>query len=273
MQYDPVKKSLGKIFNKTPQLRIFFYWLLDLLLLRSWYVHREVKRWAKTGRPNASALDAGSGFGQYVWWLSNIGEDWVISGFDIKPEQVADCNKFFFDMNLNLRVNFKEADLTRINNVYEFDVILAIDVMEHIEDDEQVMRNFYQALRENGVLIISTPSDCGGSDTHHHSHNHGVAGFVDEHVRNGYNMQDIEVKLKRAGFSHVESRYTYGIPGNIAWKLSMKYPILMLNKTKYLFILLPFYYILTYPFAFILNCIDVTTKHKKGTGLLVVAKK
>ena len=32
MQYDPVKRRLGVVFNSTPLLRKLFYHLLDLLL-------------------------------------------------------------------------------------------------------------------------------------------------------------------------------------------------------------------------------------------------
>ncbi|GAF05379.1 hypothetical protein JCM21142_104111 [Saccharicrinis fermentans DSM 9555 = JCM 21142] len=47
MQYDPIKKSLGKVFNQAPFLRIFFYKLLDLLLLRSWHIRKEIRKWSK----------------------------------------------------------------------------------------------------------------------------------------------------------------------------------------------------------------------------------
>jgi len=86
-------------------------------------------------------------------------------------------------------------------------------------------------------------------------------------------MDDITLKLKNAGFSKVEARYSYGTSGSLAWKLSMKYPIIMLNASKLFFILLPFYYVLTYPFAFILNYIDVNSNHNEGTGLIVKAVK
>ena len=49
MQYDPIKRSLGKIFNSTPLLRKLFYRLLDLLLLRSWHIRRELRQLQKEG--------------------------------------------------------------------------------------------------------------------------------------------------------------------------------------------------------------------------------
>ena len=100
-----------------------------------------------------------------------------------------------------------------------------------------------------------------------------VHGFIEEHVRDGYGINDITQKLNNAGFSDVEVRYTYGFPGSLSWKFSMKYPILMLGKSKAFYILLPFYYLVTFPFCILLNYLDVIFRHKKGTGLLVKAYK
>ena len=99
------------------------------------------------------------------------------------------------------------------------------------------------------------------------------SSFIEEHVRDGYNITEIENKLKEAGFSKVEARYSYGAPGKISWRLSMKYPILMLGASKLFFIILPFYYLVTYPISFVLNYFDITLKHPTGTGLIVKAWK
>ena len=119
------------------------------------------------------------------------------------------------------------------------------------------------------MLLISTPSDKGGSDVHKHNDDN----FIDEHVRDGYNINEIEEKLKIAGFSKIKSKYVYGTPGMISWKLSMKFPISMLNITKLFFIILPFYYLIFFPIAFVLNYIDLYRNHKTGTGLIVKAYK
>jgi len=51
-------------------------------------------------------------------------------------------------------------------------MILCVDVMEHIEKDELVFSNFYKALVDDGILLVSTPSDKGGSDVHHDHEHH-----------------------------------------------------------------------------------------------------
>ena len=53
----------------------------------------------------------------------------------------------------------------------------------------------------------------------------------------------------------------------------MKYPIKMLNASKIFFIILPFYYLLTFPFSLIFNTLDLWLTHKTGTGLIVKAWK
>ena len=273
MQYDPIKRSLGKVFNQTPALRILFYRLLDLLLLRSWYIRRELKKLAQQDKKDLQVLDAGSGFGQYDYYMSSLGKQWTIKGVDVKEEQIADCNRFFEQIKRQERVRFEYADLTKYIAREAYDLILSVDVMEHILEDELVFANFYESIKPGGTLIISTPSDQGGSDTHHHHEEDGVHGFIDEHVRDGYNAEDIKAKLTKAGFSAIQTSYTYGTAGNISWLLSMKFPIQALNTTKLFFIALPFYYLLTYPLAFLLNWIDISKQHERGTGLMVVAKK
>jgi hypothetical protein len=115
------------------------------------------------------------------------------------------------------------------------------------------------------MLLISTPSDKGGSDVHDEDEH----SFIDEHVRDGYGIEDISLKLKKSGFSKVEAYYSYGKPGQISWKLSMKYPILLLNASKLFFLIIPIYYLLTFPFCLLLNWLDVKGKHISGTGLIV----
>lgn len=269
MQYEPIKRSLGRVFTKSLFLRKTLYILLDLLLLRSWHVRKAIRKIVAVLPENTSMLDAGSGFGQYTWRMSSLHKKWKIRAIDIMQEQVNDCNDFFSKTGRSERVNFETGDLTLLNHEDQYDFILTVDVMEHIEKDEMVFSNFYKSLKINGILLISTPSDQGGSDVHDHEGH----SFIDEHVRDGYGTDEIDRKLKQAGFCKVDAGYTYGWAGSLSWVLSMKYPVKMVNKSYFFFFLLPFYYLIFFPFSFFLNIIDVNSRIKKGTGLLVIAYK
>lgn len=268
MQYDPIKRSLGNVFNKHVFLRKLFYRLLDLLLLRAWHIKREIRLWARTKQGPVNVLDAGSGFGQYVYYMGRKHRKWNILGVDVKMEQIEDCAQFFKKIKFD-HVRFDYADLTTFRKENTYDLVLSVDVMEHILEDVKVFENLYHSMKTGGMLLISTPSDQGGSDVHDHDHE----SFIDEHVRDGYNIQEIQDKLHKAGFASVDARYNYGTPGKISWKLSMKYPIVLLNISKLFFIILPVYFLITFPISFVLNYFDVIGNHKTGTGLVVKAFK
>lgn len=273
MQYDPIKRSLGVVFNATPLLRVVFYKMLDVLLLRSWYIRRELNRWnGERKGAKARILDAGSGFGQYTHRMAKLSEQHEITGVDVKEEQIDDCNGFFQRLGMGNRVHFEVQDLTRYVNEGKYDLILSVDVMEHILEDSLEFENFNKSLASGGMLLISTPSDLGGSDSEEHDDDE-AHGFVGEHVRDGYNIEDIKEKLTAAGFRDIDARYSYGTAGHISWVLSMKWPIVALNATKLFFILLPIYYLVVYPWCLLLNVIDVMGTHSAGTGLIVKATK
>ncbi len=269
MNYDPIKFSLGTIFNRNPFLRKVFYILLDILLLRAWHIKKVISNWEKTEPQQSSILDAGSGFGQYSYFLARKNTRRSILGIDVKKEQIEDCNNFSKQIGFENRMMFAEGDLTKFVSQKPMDLILSVDVMEHILDDEQVFRNFYSSLNENGLLLISTPSNLGGSDVH----DNNTESFIGEHVRDGYGIEEITQKLTNAGFKNIEAKYSYGLPGQISWILSMKLPISLLNITKLFFILLPFYYIAIFWICLILNTLDVICDQQTGTGLIVKAYK
>jgi 2-polyprenyl-3-methyl-5-hydroxy-6-metoxy-1,4-benzoquinol methylase len=268
MDYDPIKELLGRQFNRHPLLRKLFYLLLNLLLLRSWHVRKALKKVSLQLPSSPSVLDAGMGFGQYSWWMARKFQGWNITAADIKSEQVADCNAFFKGEGLSERVQAMEADLVHWTGIGKYDLVLCVDVMEHIEEDNKVFNSFCRMMKPAGYLVISTPSDMGGSDVRSEKEK----SFIGEHVRDGYSKKEITEKLHDAGFEKVSLSYTYGLPGSIAWRLSMKFPMIMLSASRLFFILLPFYYLAVMPLVLILNLIDLNFNHSKGTGLLVIAE-
>jgi len=269
MQYEPIKRKLGKIFSGPLFMRKLFYFILDIALLRTWHVVKALRPVTRLIPDNARILDAGSGLGQYSWRMSRMNREWIITGVDIDIEQINDCNDFFVKCGLSQKVDFIVSDLVKYSEPDTFNLILSVDVMEHIKDDEIVFSNFFRSMQYNGFLIISTPSDLGGSDVHSGNKH----SFIAEHVRNGYSVKEITEKHDRAGFRDILTRFTYGKPGYISWHLTMKYPIKMLNASYLFFMILPHYYAIIFPVSIILNIFDLCLTHKSGTGLIITARK
>ena len=198
MKYDPIKKVFGNAVSDNSFLRKVFYWLLDLMFLRSWHVRKKVRE-LYPKNTKMDIFDAGMGFGQYTYFMAKRFPDSSILAVDVKNEQVEDCRKFFSKCGYN-NVKFEIADLTKIDYKDKFDFILCVDVMEHIVEDELVFNNFYSALKKGGKLLVNTPSNLGGSD----AHDDDDESFIEEHARIGYSKEDITGKMNRAGLE-VES--------------------------------------------------------------------
>ncbi len=269
MYYDPIKDIFANLIRKYPVLRILFYKLLDTMFLRSWYVRRELKSLRKgLGEKEISIYDAGTGYGQYSYFMARKLQPNNIYAIDVKEKWINDCKEFFPRRNFS-KVKFGIEDLTEISHENKFDLIVSVDVMEHIVDDVKVFQNFYKALKLGGFLLINTPSIYGGSDVH----DDDEESFISEHAREGYSFQDLESKLTPLGFKVYRSRYTYGFWGDKAWRLGIKYPMQMLNISKIFFIVLPLYYLVTLPFTFLMMYIDYSGNNKVGAGVNFIVRK
>jgi SAM-dependent methyltransferase len=268
MEYDPIKNTLGKFISRNIFFRFLFYKALGLIFLREWYVKRKIKELFRKEKPE-NILDAGTGFGQYTYFLSKRFPSSKIKSIDVKVEQIEDC-KYFFNKKEIKNCEFEFGDLTKLTDENLYDLVLSVDVMEHIENDKGVFKRFYTSLQNGGRVIINTPSNFGGSD----AHSDEDESFIGEHVRLGYSKEDICTKLEQAGFKIESFDYTYGYWGKLYWKLGIKYPMVLLNKSKLLFVVLPFYYLITIWWTLLFMWIDVNDKNKNsGTGVLVVGIK
>lgn len=269
MHYDPIKDVFAAAIRKFPKLRILFYKSLDFMFLRSWYVRRELKKLRLFfGSKNISIYDAGTGYGQYSYFMAKNLQPNSIYAVDVKENWIKD-SEIFFKSNGFENVSFGIEDLTEISHKEKFDLIVCVDVMEHITEDVKVFRNYYEALKPGGFLLINTPSIFGGSDVH----DDDDESFVGEHARTGYSHEDFSSKLTPIGFQVHNSLYSYGFWGDIAWRLGIKYPMLMLNASKLLFAVLPFYYLITFPITLTLMCVDYASNNKIGSGIVFIARK
>lgn len=266
MEYDAIKDRIGQRLDAHPRLLPILFFLLDLLFLRTWYVHRALR--ASTPAPTAKLLDAGTGFGQYAWHAVRTYPGMQVTGTDLKKEYLRRAQNCFDAYGLSDRIHFQVDDLTAPKVAESFDYILAIDVLEHIVEDEAVIQHFARHLNPGGQLIISTPSDQGGSDVR----SEDQQSFIGEHVRDGYNLDELIQKLTQAGLQIKEAHYSYGTWGSLAWRLLIKFPMLLLAKSLLLAPLVALYYLPVLPVGLLLNCADLYLSNQSGTGLLVVAR-
>lgn len=270
MEYDPVKDKLQTILGRSPVARRLFFGALDRLFLRSRYVRREISRLKASGFNPEQVLDAGSGFGQYSFRLARTFPGAKIIGLDVKADLVDSCNDFAKQAGLSPpdRIHFVVGDLLNLTYILQFDLVLAVDVMEHIEDDVRVFVNFGQALKPGGIFIMTTPYFDGENASLR-----ADAPFVDEHVRPGYSKSELEQKLAQAGMTLERFTITYGPWGEAAWRLLQQWPMRWLAGRIWLLPLAALYLGIAYPAARVFMQLDMAAENPRGGGLLAVARK
>ena len=99
-------------------------------------------------------LDIGGGFGYGSFFLSHFAKKVVF--VEPSEEVVKLAQKLWSNNRPNLIAT--KGDVINLGYKPEtFDVVIFLDVVEHLSDPEQALRNLYKLLKSGGRLIVSTP--------------------------------------------------------------------------------------------------------------------
>ncbi len=263
MQYDPIKNTLRGIIGKRPFLRKLFYRALGVLFLREWYVKKRIRGLELERKSPLSILDAGSGFGQYAYYCVRRFPKADVFGIELDSGHVADCTAFAKKCGLGT-LKFGKGDLAAFESPGTFDLILLVDVLEHMKDDAGLLARLRRSLKEGGALICTTPA----AGRRHHQD----AGFVEEHMREGYTPEEIHRLFAKAGFHDTVIEYGYGFWGDLAWRTGIRNTMRLAGRGLLGKGVGFLYLALVFPFMIACMALDFFTKNKRGTGLIIEAR-
>ena len=154
-----------------------------------WYEHWHRYAFARSVAAGKRVLDAacGEGFGSAL--LAQAAAEVV--GVDIDAASVEHARARYA---ANPKLSFECADAAKLPFAdRSFDVIVSFETLEHLAEQEQMIAGFARVLRDDGVLLVSSP------DKHTYS---DVSGFRNEfHVRELY--RDELLDLLRPHFQDV----------------------------------------------------------------------
>jgi SAM-dependent methyltransferase len=126
-------------------------------------------------------LDAGCGTGLNLKYLQTLGES---VGLDISEDALG----FSRARGLRSLICASADKLPLMSKA--FDLVLALDVIEHIEDDDSVIREFNRVLRPGGWLIVTVPAFMSLWSEHD----------VAVHHKRRYALHELIFILKSGGF-------------------------------------------------------------------------
>lgn len=224
--------------------------------VRSLYFESILGKKLKGKKINA-VLDAGSGIGMYSLWLAKKFPKAHITGGDIDLEKIKFSTEFAQKNNVK-NVSFVFQDVTKKTTKKDlYDLIVSIDVLEHIENYKDVLKNFSTMLTSHGYLYIHTPQP-----EQKRIFKRMKKWSHEGHVHEGYTPQELEETLKKLGFKILERQQTFGFFGKLAWELNHM-------SFKKGFIVSGLLYPLLYPLA----GLDLTFANSNGLGTAILAQK
>jgi SAM-dependent methyltransferase len=168
-----------------------------------------IRAWVPAGR---RVLDLGCGAGGLTAELLRQGCD--VTSQDVSEAMVAMCRSYLDSQNLPSG-GVRQGGASDLVDEGAFDTVVALDVIEHIEDDHAALLNMRRALKSTGELVLSVPAL---------SELYGPKDEAIGHFRR-YDRQPLLDMLARAGFEVQSVRYWNAIGVLPVWysvKISKK---------------------------------------------------
>lgn len=152
----------------------------------------------------SSLLEVGPGYGQYtIEWAQSFSR---VVAADIDQECVEHLERELPEVE-SLVADLSHSEwVESVTRQGLFDNVVALNVLEHIEDDTSALRSMHAALNDGGRAILLVPA---------HQKLYGTMDSLAGHHRR-YSKRDLSDKMSDAGFRVRTCRYLNPI-GGVGW--------------------------------------------------------
>ncbi len=154
-------------------------------------------------------LEIGSGIGNITKFL--LDRDLVIAT-DVEPKYLSLLKNTFgkYKKFTIERLCIPGAEMERYRS-FHIDSVICFNVLEHIERDEEALRNIYDLLEPGGRLLLLVPSHLW------------LYGSLDQHLghRRRYRKRELKNTLEATGFKVIYLKYFNRI-GILGWFLNSR---------------------------------------------------
>jgi cyclopropane fatty-acyl-phospholipid synthase-like methyltransferase len=163
-------------------------------------------------------FDAGCGNGGFSIYAARMGNEVAAASFQSSEQESARRRAELLGVD---GIDFRVIDLRDLNDHRDalgtFDQIICLETIEHISDDEGVVRSLATILAPGGRIMLSTPFDRHRPLYTEDPHPSPVEDG--SHVRYGYSQQRLREIVENAGLE-VEAGSESFISGVVSQKLT-----------------------------------------------------
>jgi ubiquinone/menaquinone biosynthesis C-methylase UbiE len=107
---------------------------------------------------NSRVLDLACGNGFGTMKLVESGAQLVIGG-DVSEEALTHCTQKYQHQIRQNQFEFRKLDATKLDVEDSFfDLVVSFETIEHIDDYQSAVKEFWRILKPGGKLILSTPN-------------------------------------------------------------------------------------------------------------------
>ena len=173
---------------------------------------RERRVYEMFDKHGGTVLDIGCGPGIVTEWL--LQQDCEVHGVDVAPQMIEICEGRF---GSDPKAHFKVAPVESLP--YEdnfFDSVIAMGLMEYLEDDSDALREIGRVLKPGGSLIVTYPAALSPWRNWTKFVYHPIASTVRSMIgrRSGYKITHkayregpVDASLKQANFQRQDRVY------------------------------------------------------------------
>lgn len=224
--------------------------------IRNAHVLTELEQYDLSGR---RVIDSGAGEGYALFWLARRWPQGRFEGMDLDAARISADERIARAAGL-ANLHFRVGPADDLSPEPGYDVIISVDVLEHIVDDVAILRQMAKALRPGGRLVLHLP-------LRHQLQRRILPTFrnhlINDHVRDEYTLEEITAKLTATGFVVLSTHAGFGPWGELAFELNNLF--WQHRRLRYLAA------VLTLPVALVLGYVDVRQRRKRGNSLVLVA--
>ena len=122
----------------------------------TWRQYPEIiKRILKLIKPHSSLIDLGCGNGVFLNKVKQNIKDMKLMGLDMSSVAIQQLKEFY---NISGIVSkLPEIPYPIIDN--SFDYVVMMEIVEHVDDEKELMNNAFRILKPGGKIIVTAPSD------------------------------------------------------------------------------------------------------------------